>query len=290
MLLHLREDIAAALGGGETTDPAVAGAAFERLWRMPGETYRRTAARRTLRVVLGQSAYFAKLHDGVGWQEIFKNLLSLKRPVVGAANEYAACRHLAEHGVPAPAAAAFGRRGWNPATQRSLVLCEALAGYASLEDVVRGWRVLPPLALRRRVLREVARLTRRLHGAGVNHRDYYLCHLFVDMDKLARCEVALAVIDLHRAAIRRRVPSRWRLRDLAALLYSAASAAAAAGGLGIALSRTDRFRFVRDYAAVRPAAVIRRQRRFWNAVADRAAWLERRGHRDTAALPPQAPP
>lgn len=280
MLLHLRDDVAAALGGGQALRDE---AAFERLWALPGKTYRRTATRRTVRVVLGPSAYFAKLHDGVGWREIFKNLLSFKQPVLGAANEYAACRHLAAHGVPAPAAVAFGRQGWNPATQRSLVLCEALADHASLEAVVRGCRA-PSLALRRRLLREAARLTRRLHGAGVNHRDYYLCHLFADLAKLARGEVALAVIDLHRAAIRRRVPRRWRRRDLAALLYSAASAAAEDGS-GWALSRADRFRFVRDYAARRPAAVVRGERRFWNAVAARAARLQRRGHRDTAALP-----
>lgn len=280
MKIQLREDVAAALAAGHGTLGDAA--AFERLWALPGRTYRRTATRRTLRVVLGGAAYFAKLHDGVGWREIFKNLLSFKLPVVGAANEYAACRHLAAHGVPAPAAAAFGRQGWNPATQRSLVLCEALAGYASLEEVVRAERVPPP-GMRRRLLREVALLTRRLHGAGVNHRDYYLCHLFADRAKLARGEVALAVIDLHRAAIRRRVPRRWRRRDLAALLYSAA--AAAAGRPGWALSRTDRFRFVRDYAALRPAAAVRGERRLWAAVAARAARLERRGKRDTAALP-----
>ena len=279
MLLRLRDDVAAALGGGEAMRDA---AAFERLWALPGKTYRRTATRRTLRVAVGGSAYFAKLHDGVGWREIFKNLLSCKQPVLGAANEYAACRHLAAHGVPVPTAVGFGRRGWNPATRRSLVLCEALAEHASLEEVVRGCRA-PSLALRRRLLREVARLTRRLHGAGVNHRDYYLCHLFADLAKLARGEVALAVIDLHRAAIRRRVPRRWRRRDLAALLYSAAASAEA--GSDWTLSRTDRFRFVRDYAARRPAAAIRGERRFWNAVAARAARLQRRGHRDTAALP-----
>ena len=280
MLFYLRDDVAAALGGGEATRDA---AAFERLWALPGKVYRRTAARRTLRVVLGPSTYFAKLHDGVGWREIFKNLLSFKQPILGATNEYAACRHLAARGVPVPAAVAFGRQGWNPATRRSLVLCEALAEHASLEAVVRGGRP-PSLALRRLLLREVARLTRRLHAAGVNHRDYYLCHLFADLAKLSRGEVALAVIDLHRAAIRRRVPRRWRCRDLAALLYSADAAAAAAGSAWT-LSRTDRLRFVRDYAARRPAAAIRGERRFWNAVAARAARLQRRGHRDTAALP-----
>ena len=288
-MLFLREDVAAALRSSQNASPSAADAAiFDQLWQLPGETYRRTANRRTLRVALGGAAYFAKLHDGVGWREILKNLLQLKWPILGASHEYAACRHLAAAGVRAPKVAAYGRRGWNPATQRSFVLCEALVRCASLQDVVGDWsRSPPPLALRRQLLREVALLTRNLHGAGVNHRDYYLCHLFVDTRRLARGEVALAVIDLHRAGIRRRVPRRWLLRDLAALLYSAH--AALPGSSGLRLSHADLFRFVRDYADAEPAAVIRRDRRFWRAVERRAVRLQRRGHRDTAALPPDAP-
>lgn len=292
MLLHLRDDIAAALRAGQP-EGASAKADFERLWQLPGETYRRTKGRRTLRVVIGERAYFAKLHRGIPWRDAAKDLLGLKWPVVGAGREFAACRRLAARNVPVPLVAAYGRRGWNPATRRSLVLCEELNGFASLEEVARGWpREGAPVGLRRRVLREVAALTRHLHAAGVNHRDYYLCHLFVDAGKLARGEIALAVIDLHRAGIRHRVPRRWLLRDLAALL-SSATAASNAGDelplLGWRLSRTDQFRFIRDYVGARPAATIRGNRRFWRAVAERAAKLERRGQRDTAALPLPAP-
>lgn len=289
-MLSLREDVAAALRSGKQSSArtsAADAAIFDQIWQLRGETYRRTANRRTLRVTLCGKDYFAKLHDGVGWGEILKSLLQLKWPILGASHEYAACRHLASTGVWAPRVAAYGRSGWNPATQRSFVLCEALAGCASLEDVVRGWGSSPPpLALRRQLLRHVALLTRNLHGAGVNHRDYYLCHLFVDTRRLAQENVALAVIDLHRAGIRRRVPRRWLLRDLAALLYSA-NAALLENSSG--LSRTDLFRFVRDYAGAGPATVIRSDKRFWRAVERRAARLQRRGHRDTAALPPDAP-
>lgn len=291
MLLHLRDDIAAALHAGQP-EGASAKADFERLWQLPGETYRRTKGRRTLRVVIGERVYFAKLHSGLPWRDAAKDLLGLKWPVVGAGREFAACRHLAARNVPVPPVAAYGRRGWNPATRRSLVLCEELNGFASLEEVARGWqREGAPVGLRRRVVREVAALTRRLHAAGVNHRDYYLCHLFADVRKLAKGEIALAVIDLHRAGIRRRVPRRWLLRDLAALLSSAATASNAGGKEqpGWRLSRTDQFRFVRDYVAARPAAAIRHNQRFWRAVAERAAKLERRGQRDTAALPLPAP-
>ena len=288
--MFLREDVAAALRSGKQSSArtsAADAAIFDQIWRLRGETYRRTVNRRTLRVTLCGKDYFAKLHDGVGWGEILKSLLQLKWPILGASHEYAACCHLADAGVWVPTVAAYGRRGWNPATQRSFVLCEALERCASLEDMVRGWGPSPPpLALRRQLLRQVALLTRNLHRAGVNHRDYYLCHLFVDTRRLAQGEVALAVIDLHRAGVRRRVPRRWLLRDLAALLYSA-NAALLENGAG--LSRTDLFRFVRDYAGAGSAAVIRSDKRLWRAVERRAVRLQRRGHRDTAALPPDAP-
>ena len=272
MTLFLRDDIKDALDSkalGPVAD------SFDALYGVEGVTYRRTRHRRTLRVAIADRTYFAKLHDGVGWHEVFKNLIQLKLPVLGAENEFASCRHLAQANISAPKVAAYGRRGWNPATRRSFTICDAFEGYISLEDVAQRWQSQPPsLRLRRALLRQVALFTRAMHAAGVNHRDYYLCHLLVDVDRLSTGDIRLAVIDLHRAGVRRRVPKRWLRRDLAALLYSSASAG---------LSQRDWFRFVRDYAAKRPAAVIRNDRALWDAVVSRAERLWRRGWRDTAA-------
>ena len=61
---------------------------FERVWALEGEVFRDVANRRTLRFEVAGRAYFAKIHDGPGWGEIFKNLLTLRAPVLGARNEY----------------------------------------------------------------------------------------------------------------------------------------------------------------------------------------------------------
>ena len=157
--------------------------------------------------------------------------------------------------------------GANPARRRSFVICEALDDFASLNDLATELlETAPTVALRRMVNRKVALVTRAMHASGVNHRDYYTWHLMVDTRKLAAGEVDLAIIDLHRAQVRRRVPDRWRKRDLAALLYSA-------GSTGLALNRRDLFRFVRDYTGERPAVAIRRRRRFWESVVKRSARL-----------------
>jgi len=249
--LHLRDDLTTAWAG---RDP------FEVVRELQGETYRIVKNRRTLRFVEDGASYFAKVHDAVGWAEILKELFNLKLPPVGARNEFAACRHLAARRIKAPRVAAFGRRGLNPARARSFVVCDALDGYVSLEDLTDAWATDPPaLALRRHLVYAVADLARRLHGAGVNHRDFYLCHIWAHAAALSRGEVELAIIDLHRAQIRPRVPRRWILRDLAALMFSAAH---------LGLSRNDYLRFLKRYTR-RPlrsvlrkdAALLRRVRR-----------------------------
>ena len=275
MALYLRDDFKAALGAGALRAAGVGDVAhaapaevFEALFGITGDVYRQARRRRTLRFVAAGSAYFAKLHDGIGWREIFKNLLALKRPVVSARNEMSACRQLQANGVHAPTVAAFGEMGRNPAARRSFVICDALDGFVSLEDIGNAWHTKPPpLALKRRLLTAAGELTRAMHAAGVCHRDYYVGHLMANAQQLAGDEVALAVIDLHRADVRRRVPERWRRRDLAALLYSCAA---------LPLTRQDRCRFVAAYTGEPAARALRRAPRFWRGVQRRSRLLHDR--------------
>ena len=247
--LYLRDDMGAAWAG---RDP------FEVVRGLQGQTYRLVKNRRTVRFVEGGAAYFAKVHDAVGWAEILKELCNLKSPVMGARNEYAACRYLEARGIKAPRVAAFGRRGLNPARARSFVVCDALDDYVSLEDVTDAWPTDPPApALRRRLVYAVADLARSLHGAGVNHRDFYICHIWANTAALSRGNVDLAVIDLHRAQIRQRVPRRWVLRDLAALMFSTAH---------LGLPRNDYLRFLARYTGRPLRSVLREDAAFLRRV------------------------
>ena len=88
---------------------------FTELEKTEGEIFRQVKSRRTFRFEVDGHGYFAKVHRGVGWREIFKNLLMGKRPVLSAANEYRAIRRLEELGVDTMTIAAYGCRGWNPA-------------------------------------------------------------------------------------------------------------------------------------------------------------------------------
>ncbi len=236
-----------------------------------GDVYRECRGRRTMRVVLAGKPYFLKFHWGVGWGEILKNLLVGKRPVLGAENEYSACRRLQRCGLNAPQVAAFAAAGGNPATRRSLILCDELTGYVSLEDVVDEWSESPPdpTACRRLVM-AIAGFVRRLHEAGVVHRDLYLCHLMLRADAWAAGRVELAVLDLHRARILSPVPDYWRRRDLAALLFSA---------LDAPLHRRAWLRFVRVYSGRPLRQTFAADGTFWRSVYRRALELYGKGLR-----------
>lgn len=223
---------------------------FDRLWagqdafaavdRLEGKVFRALDGRRTFRTEVEGRGYFVKIHRGVGWGEIVKNLVSLRLPVLGAGNEWRAIRRLEELGVDTMRAVAYGRRGANPAREHSFIVTEELAPTVSLEDYCREWPTNPPApALKWALIRRVAGMVGGMHRGGVNHRDCYLCHFLLHLDPApGAAALKLSLIDLHRAQIRAQTPRRWRDKDLAGLYFSA---------LEIGLTQRDRLRFLREY-------------------------------------------
>ncbi|MHA6492289.1 lipopolysaccharide core heptose(I) kinase RfaP [Pseudomonas borbori] len=214
--------------------------AFAQVEALQGQVYRELEGRRTLRTEVAGRGYFVKIHRGIGWREIFKNLLTAKLPVLGARQEWLAIQRLQAVAVPTMTAVAYGERGRNPAAQHSFIVTEELAPTISLEDFSRDWAdTPPPVALKHALIREVAGMTGRMHRAGVNHRDCYICHFLLHTDKpVTADEFRLSVIDLHRAQIHAVLPPRWRNKDLAALYFSA---------MDIGLTERDKLRFLKRY-------------------------------------------
>jgi len=271
VILHLDKNFAEDWGGG---DP------FACAQRQVGEVFRDKEGRRTLRFEVGGGGYFLKLHQGVGWREIAKNLAQLRLPVVSARNEWRAIARLREVGVRAPVAVAYGSRGLNPARRLSFLVTEELAGTVSLEEFCAAWRRRPPTpAAKRALIARVAAIARAMHEGGVNHRDFYLCHVRIavgagvgagdsageggnsasDPD-FAAAHARLTVLDLHRAQIRRKTPARWRIKDLGGLYFSARD---------LNLTARDVLRFMRAYRGADLRALAT-ERRFWQRVARKA--------------------
>ncbi len=259
--LHLPPALAQKIGSG---DP------FERVMQLQGAVFRDVPGRRTLRFELDGQSYFAKLHFGVGWREIFKNLLSARLPIVSALTEWRAIRRLDELGIATTPALAYGCRGRSPASLRSFIITADLGDIVSLEDYCRDWpHSPPPLASKRQLLRAVADVARGIHEHGLNHRDFYICHLCLDGRRLAAGEIHLYLIDLHRMQMRTATPHNARMKDMAALYFSA---------LDIGLTRRDCLRFVRRYYDAPLSQSLRGRQAFWERVDRRARKLYHKFH------------
>ena len=252
---------------------------FSRLWgdldpfaqveTLRGDVLRQVKGRTTLRFALNGSGYFVKIHRGVGWAEIAKNLLQLKCPILGAQNEWQALNHLRQIGVETMTPVAYGCQGANPARQRSFIITEELADTESLEDFCRDWpQDPPPFRLRKALVDRLASMVREMHGHGLNHRDCYICHFHLNISAGRRQvdpeHFHLHVIDLHRAQLRRQTPERWIVKDLAGLYFSA---------MDIGLTRTDCLRFLATYEQKPWREVLGDRRRFWRRVARTAIAL-----------------
>ncbi len=237
-------------------------------FKITGDIYREPAGvnRRTLRFELAGQGYFLKLHWGVGWKEILKNLLSLRLPVLGASNEWRAIHKLHDLGVETMQLAAYGQQGWNPAASKSFVVTHELSHCISLEDYCMDWAENPPLpAIKHQLIRRVAQMTSKLHQHGVNHRDLYICHFLLQQPWQGGDEhLHLHLIDLHRVQIRDKTPFRWQVKDVGALYFSAMQAG---------LSQRDLLRFVRDYSQRPLRQVLAQDQAFWQAVNRRAQAL-----------------
>ncbi|MBT3564857.1 MAG: lipopolysaccharide core heptose(I) kinase RfaP, partial [Gammaproteobacteria bacterium] len=241
---------------------------------LEGEEYRRVKTRRTFRFELSDQRYFAKLHYGVGWMEILKNLIQFKLPVTGARNERDALQLLEQRGVPVPTVVGFSSSGSNPATRQSSIVTKSLLNTLSLEDCCRQKLVSVPRKYN--LIPKVAQLTRRMHEAGVNHRDCYICHFHLQLEEKDLKAPTLYVIDLHRAQIRKHTPMRWRVKDVGSLLFSAAEENA--------LEVTDLFRFMRAYSNKPLRQTLSEDHVFWSKVLVRAQKLYLKNHSQLSPL------
>jgi heptose I phosphotransferase len=236
---------------------------FEELQSIDGKVFREVKNRKTFQFTMAGESYFAKLHFGVGWPEIFKNLTQLRLPILGAENEWQAINKIQTLGIATMQLAAYGSNGSNPATRTSFLVTRDLQNTTSLEEVCANWKEnKPAYEVKRALIKEVARIARTLHINGICHRDFYLCHFLLHSSDDSRDEaLKLSLIDLHRALIKDNLASRWLVKDVAGLYFSA---------MDIGLGRRDLFRFIKDYDAGDLHTSLTLRRQFWAAVELRA--------------------
>lgn len=244
---------------------------FQLVQSLSGSVAREVPGRQTLRFELNGKAYYRKLHTGVGWGEIVKNIVRGRLPIVGARNEWQALNCLQSAGVPSLIPVAYGEKGINPARRLSFIVTKELAGTVQLDDFLR---LHPKLNFARKyqLIDAVAGIARAIHHLGINHRDLYLCHFMLDTMAFnnKRTDALLYLVDLHRAQLRKKVPSRWLVKDLASIYFSA---------MDLGVTQKDIFRFLQIYFAQPFKQVLLQQRALLRAVAQRAERLYQREQR-----------
>ncbi|HSI43919.1 MAG TPA: lipopolysaccharide core heptose(I) kinase RfaP [Methylotenera sp.] len=249
------------------TDP------FDYMMKLKGEVFRNVPGRKTLRFQVAGKSYFAKLHYGVGWREIFKNLLSFKRPILSAITEVKAIQALNQIDIPTTPLVAYGKRGWNPAHIQSFVVTKDLGEIISLEDLISDWKMNPPTTkFKRKLIVAVAELAKKLHENGLNHRDFYICHLCMDTSSVDEettivAQIKLYLIDLHRMLIHKNPNARDNMKDIAALYFSS---------MDMGLNARDYLRFKHYYSKNFTSV----NKSFWQKVTVRANKLYAKFHSD----------
>jgi len=248
---------------------------FDQLMSINGEIFRALENRKTMRFVREKKTYFIKQHNGVGWKEIIKNLIQLRLPVLGAKNEWQAIQRLNKLNIPTMRLVAYGERGCNPARKQSFIVTEELRGVASLEDICKEWATNPPdFQYKFALNKTIAHIARILHGHGMNHRDFYLCHFLQDL-KHGNENPTLHLIDLHRTQIRSKTPLRWIIKDISGLYFSA---------MDIGLTKRDILRFLKNYFQM-PLKQILSKKKFLAKVEKRAFDLYFKTFKRSPSLP-----
>jgi len=241
---------------------------FNEIMQLDGEVFRALEGRATKRISINKKSYFIKQHKGIGFKEVIKNLLQFKLPIISAKNEYYALLKLQKLNILVPKVVGFGIKGFNPAAKQSFIITKDLQDKISLEDFCKDWeKSSPSYALKQKLLAKVANISRKMHASGINHRDFYICHFLFDLQTKDKKEVDLYLIDLHRAGMRKKIPERWQIKDLAGLYFSSKN---------IGLTVRDFLRFITIYSGKPLREILATEKVFWMKVKERGDKLYRK--------------
>lgn len=131
-------------------------------------------------------------------------------------------------GIPVPRALAAGQWiGPRSRLQSALAVEELTDRLALHEAIPLALRTLSPEAFdswKRSLIAELVRVSKLLHDRHWYHRDLYLCHFYVAVADIetppATWRDRVTMIDFHRFGRHRVQSIRYRIKDLAQLLFS----------------------------------------------------------------------
>jgi hypothetical protein len=196
---------------------------------------------------------YLKRHYRQSWRHRLLALLWPSRGWSPAAQEWKHLHWCQEHDIPVPEPLAMGEFIGPGFQMQSFLAIAELTAMLPLHEAI-------PLAeermsaekfeqWKRGVIVEAARLTRLLHEAKRYHKDLYLCHFYLPSTVFSP-DSSLHLIDLHRLGHHPWLGWRWRVKDLAQLLYSSYIAG---------VTERDRLRFLHEYLGCRKLDAVGRR-------------------------------
>ena len=211
---------------------------FGDLWNMSGESVKNVLKER------GTERVFLKSPEGSALTEAYikryrpepfmsrmKNIMSLRPSrFPGAMNEWEAIIEFHRKNLPTMQPIACGASGGN-----SCILTLGITDYVRASDLFARFAKGERLRKRKLIMR-IAELAAGMHLSKMAHQDFYLVHMFVKEEEDDR----VFLIDLQRVIFEESFSERWRVKDLAQLLFSA-------DGF---VSRTDILYFWRVYTDI----------------------------------------
>lgn len=189
-------------------------------------------AQRVARDVPGRRTFSVMIGDTPGWVKLAEGGGEVTR-------EYDMLRLMRGMDLPVPEPMAKGTCGG-----RSLVVIGDLTGAEQGDHYLeRQAAELPPVEwtrLKRAAIRRIAAVARDFHAHRLHHRDFYLCHFW--LEPVGGGDVRAFLMDHHRTGHRPFFWRRWLVKDLAQLHFSC---------FPRLFTRTDRMRFLRVYLGKR---------------------------------------
>jgi lipopolysaccharide kinase (Kdo/WaaP) family protein len=243
----------------------------------------RSIGRWTLRHDGDELVVYLKRHYRSSW---WRRVMAFLWPAHGWSAAFGEWRRLQwakARGIPVPEPVAVGEFIGPGLRLQSFLALKELAGMLPLHEAIPRAAVdLPCVVFRawkRRVIAQVAELTRVLHEHQHFHKDLYLCHFYVQPPASGRLPAEVGtvhMIDFHRLAHHPFAGWVWRIKDLAQLLFSSDVSG---------VTERDRLRFLHRYLGLRK--LNRAGRRLLSLVSIKARMYQRKheGARDLRLAP-----
>ena len=193
----------------------------------------------------GEFTAYLKRYQYSG-KDILKSLLKFSG-LRSARHEWQNILEFQSMGIPTMTPMAVGESKKWGISKESFLLTKGIEDVEKLENIIPQY-FSPPLNReqlreKRLLIMKLAALTKRMHQSGFNHRDFYLTHILVKRDS-SKGEWFFYIADLHRVDIRKKVSLRWKIKDIAALNYSAPKDY---------ITNTDRIIFLKNYLGDNPS-------------------------------------